>query len=258
MSRFDFKMSFDNIAIIASALIGSGVAALSDYSQKATSGAVVKLQTTLGEMLDMNVRTLTAVLLLMILGAALCFVFQPSSRQAGFAVGLSVVSVILTATPITQQSTPAGVPAGRSGSLSSPERYAMMSDSNIISDGLVLRVQGQPNLLRLNFDVNVKELPARPLGKITIKARELPSGKTWEWTTEQFERQTNFPVQFFYDVPASPGATAVEARLEAEHYIAATQQSRVAGGANQTKLSYTLEKSPLPNFLKGLLEQRSF
>ncbi|MEA2976060.1 MAG: hypothetical protein QOF19_1580 [Alphaproteobacteria bacterium] len=142
MSRFDFKMSFHNIAIIASALIGSGVAALSDYSQKATSGAVVKLQTTLGEMLDMNVRTLTAVLLLMILGAALCFVFQPSSRQAGFAVDLSVVSVILTATPITPPSTPAGVPAGRSGSLSSPERYAMMSDSNIISDGLVLRVQG--------------------------------------------------------------------------------------------------------------------
>jgi hypothetical protein len=39
MSRFDFKMSFDNIAIVASALIGSGVAALSDYSQKATSAA---------------------------------------------------------------------------------------------------------------------------------------------------------------------------------------------------------------------------
>jgi hypothetical protein len=65
-------------------------------------------------------------------------------------------------------------------------------------------------------------------------------------------------VQFFYDVPASPGATAVEARLEAEHYIAATLQSRVAGGGGQVKFSYALEKSPLPNFLKGLLEQRSF
>ncbi len=251
-----FNLSFDNIAILVAALIGSGIAALSDYAQKATNGAVVKLQTTLGSLLDMNVRTLSAVVLLMILGAALCFVFQPQSRQAGFAVGLSVVSVLLTATPITPPSSPAGL-AVHSG-LSVPQRYAFIPKGDVASDWTVRLVQAQAHLVRLNFEVNVKDMPARPLGKITIKARELPGGKTWEWTTDQFERQTNFPVQFFYEIPANPGTTSVEVRLEAEHYVTATQQGKVGSGVNQVKLSYALDKSALPNFIKGLLEQRSF
>jgi hypothetical protein len=257
MSQFRFNLSSDGVAIVVSALIGSAVAALADYAQKNTSGAVVKLQTTLGDMLSTNPRTIWAVLLLMILGAALCFVFQPKSRQAGFAVGLSVISVIMTAIPINAPSTPAGVPPSHVR-LDVPERYALLTNGNVASDGFVLRVQGQPNLLRLNFDVNVNDPQPRALGKVTIKVRELPGGKIWEWSTEQFERQTQFPVQFFYEIPSNPASTSIEVRLEAEHYIAATQQSKIPAGANQLKLSFALDKSPLPNFIKGLFEQRGF
>jgi hypothetical protein len=211
-------------------------------------------------MLGLRLETLWAVLILMVVGAALCFVFQPQSRQAGFALGLSVISVLMTATPTKQQSSPAGLIAGaNSNNFSLAGVYALLPrEGAVASDWPILRVQSQTNLLRLNFEVNVTDAQLRPLGKITIRARELPSGQVWQWTTDQFERQTNFPVKFFYDVPVTSGILNIEARIEAEHYNAEAVQSRIEAGAKEVKLSYSLEKSALPNVIKQLFEKRGF
>lgn len=252
-------MSLAYLGIFVSALIGSGVAALADLLQKDTAGSVVKLQTTLASLLGLNLATLWAVLILMVLGAALCFVFQPKTRQAGFALGLSVISIIMTATPTKPPGSPAGLPIGVSNRSGAADVYALLpSQAGVMADGPILRVQAPAGLLRLNFEINVKDDQPRPLGSITIRAREMPSGRIWQWTTDQFERQTTFPIRFFYEVPASNGISTIEVRVEAEHYNAATAQARVTPGVTQVKLSYSLDKSAVPNIIRKLFEQRQF
>ena len=246
------------LGIFLSALIGSAVAALADLLQKGAAGAVVTLQTTMATLLGLNLATIWAILLLMILGTALCFVFQPTTRQAGFALGLSVISVIMTATPTKPPSSPAGLPVPGTTSLGTAGTLlALESDKNVRSDWPVFRVQVQPSLLRLNFEVGVRAAQPGPLGSITIRVRELPGGQIWQWKTEQFERQTNFPAKFYYEIPVKTGTTAVEARIEPENYGAATVQGAVTPGASQVQLTYSLEKSA-PGIIKQLFQQRSF
>jgi hypothetical protein len=261
LSNIAERMPLSYVAIFVSALIGSGVAALADLLQKDTAGAVVKVQTTLAMLVDQKLSTLWAIVLLMILGAALCFVFQPETRKNGFTLGLSVISVVMTATPTKPPPSPAGLIASDGVRLETGSAYALLARP-AASDWPLFRVQtqvqAQANLLRLNFEVRPKEQPAQPLGHTTIRVRELPSGKIWQWTTDQFRTRSTFPVQFFYDVPLTAGTTSIEARLEAEHYIATAVQSAVARGSNEVMLSFVLEKSALPTVIRKLFEQRAF
>lgn len=246
------------IGIFISALIGSGVAAFADLLQKGTAGAVVLLQTTLAGLLGLNLQTLWAIIILMVLGAALCFVFQPQSRQAAFTVGLSVISVIMTATPTKPPGSPAGIPAGHV-ELQGGDRYAFLQlDRGADAAWPLLKVQAPQNLLRLNFQVRAKDGATQPLGEIVVRARELPGGRIWQWTTDQFAQRTNFPVQFFYDIPVSPDTKSVEVRIESPAYSAGSVAQPVASGQRQVDLSYELEKTTLPPIFNKLFEQRKF
>lgn len=196
----------------------------------------------------------------MIVGAGLCFVFQPQTRQAGFAIGLSVISVLMTATPVKLAQSPANTPAGPSADIA--RQFSRFASNEPLRQILVAQAYAQasptPATVKLAFQVEAAGGARKPLGDLTIRVRELPSGKIWQWHTDQFKQQATFPVQFSYDVPVAATTSAVEARLESENYKSAVKQSAITPGAAQVQISFSLEVNPFPNFIKRLIEPRQF
>jgi hypothetical protein len=95
--------------VLVAALIGSFVAALADYIAKegghgGTSVVLVIQRKVFFS--DVPPLPYLSVLLLMGIGAALCFVFRPETRVRGFALGLSVASVLMTAVPTKTSASP--------------------------------------------------------------------------------------------------------------------------------------------------------
>ncbi|MCK7612081.1 hypothetical protein [Roseibium sediminicola] len=87
------------LTIYACAAIGGTIAAIADLVQKEKASAVLKMTTISARHLDLAVPPLYIFLVVVFLGVLLCFVFQPSNRRAGFAVGAGVIASIMTVTP---------------------------------------------------------------------------------------------------------------------------------------------------------------
>lgn len=87
------------VTIYVCAAIGGMMAAIADIVQKEQASAVMKLTTVSARHLELPIPPLYIFAIVVFLAVLLCFVFQPGSRRAGFAVGAGVIASIMTVTP---------------------------------------------------------------------------------------------------------------------------------------------------------------
>ncbi len=93
------RRSVTMLTVYICAAIGGTIAAIADLVQKEQASAVLKMTSISARHLDLPVPPLYVFAIVVFLGVLLCFVFQPSNRRAGFAVGAGVIASIMTVTP---------------------------------------------------------------------------------------------------------------------------------------------------------------
>jgi len=96
------------ILIYIAAAIGGLFAAIADIVQKEEASAVAKLTSLSARQMKVIMEPTWILAFLVILAAALCFVFQPRDRKQSFMVGLGIIAGIMTVTPYKQPLT--GIP----------------------------------------------------------------------------------------------------------------------------------------------------
>ena len=104
-----FNSSIDTGTIYICAAIGGFIAAVADLVQKEEASAVEKITKVSARHLEFAVQPLWILSLLVVLAAALCFVFQPKDRKQSFGIGAGIIAGIMTLTPYKGPLT--GVPA---------------------------------------------------------------------------------------------------------------------------------------------------
>lgn len=93
------------VTIYACAALGGLIASIADIVQKEEASAVVKITSLSARHLQVAVAPVSVLLLLVLLAAGLCFVFQPANRKASFSVGIGIIAIIMTLTPYRQPPT---------------------------------------------------------------------------------------------------------------------------------------------------------
>jgi hypothetical protein len=97
--RFTLNSTINTGTIYICAAIGGFIAAVADLVQKEEASAVEKITKVSARHLELTVQPLWTLSLLVILAAALCFVFQPKDRKQSFGVGVGIIAAIMTLTP---------------------------------------------------------------------------------------------------------------------------------------------------------------
>ncbi len=85
--------------LVLSGMLGAILAVLSDLIQKNEAAATLKIAYTIQTTLAIAFSNLMAAILLVMLGAALCLVFEAKTKKSAFYVGASILTIIMTVTP---------------------------------------------------------------------------------------------------------------------------------------------------------------
>ncbi len=97
------------------AALGGFIASIADIVQKEEASAVAKLTSVTARQLSLTMAPYSILIGLVIVAAALCFVFQPTNRRQSFTIGAGVIALIMTVTPYHQPPTGVPGPADSSG-----------------------------------------------------------------------------------------------------------------------------------------------
>src|SRR6266513_3134858 len=105
------KAVWQNIGFALSAAIG-------DLIQKQDASATLKLSAILARNVMPRITPLAVVCFLIVLAVAVAFIFKANSGQDAFYLGLSVISLLMLATPYQlHQTLPQGAPGVRVGTV---------------------------------------------------------------------------------------------------------------------------------------------
>ncbi|TDI37735.1 MAG: hypothetical protein E2P02_22295 [Acidobacteria bacterium] len=94
------------IGVALAAALGGTVTIIADVATKyeSNASAFFKIDEALEVIFESNIPSPVVFALVVSLGVGLCFVFKARTPQAGFKMGLSVLAIMMTATPIGVES----------------------------------------------------------------------------------------------------------------------------------------------------------
>lgn len=137
----------EKFSIGLSAAIGGVIAALAEMTQKgATASAIIKISDTLESILLMKVSPIFTVLLIVALGVAVCFIFESDTKQRAFFVGASILSIIMTFTPIKpvnldQVSVTHGIDMQSPSLMWFTPRFAYAAEAGVTTENVMAQLQ---------------------------------------------------------------------------------------------------------------------
>lgn len=86
-------------AVVVSALFGGIVSVLADLIQKNEASAILLISRTFTDILQVRDANIPAIILVLLLGVAVAFIFRAETGRSAFYLGASVLAFVITLTP---------------------------------------------------------------------------------------------------------------------------------------------------------------
>jgi hypothetical protein len=210
------------IVLYFAALIGALLAALSDLIQKGDASALKTITQAFREVLLVDITPIAALVCVLLIGVALCFVFDPKTKEQSFTRSLGVIAFLVTAVPYKE-------PPDLQSEVNATERTALW---------LMPRVMAAPPEqeagARQRAQVEVRLVPrAGELRRSTITLSDPSTKKILAQSVT-----ANSSVLF----PRSPGTYVL--RVDSQGFRPVTDTVVVADG--WTRIEVPLDPSTLP------------
>jgi MFS family permease len=236
-------------AIGVSAMIGAVVAVMADLVQKEAASAVLKITGIANVHLGLIVSPLLWALGLVLLGVALCFVFEPATKKAAFYLGASIIALVMTAIPFQTPPTMVTPEVEGQGEEASLRRLVVLA-------GLKAWPQiAEAGARKLEVVVTVTAQPGGEPGPLLLSLFDEATGKQWRYSSSVRPGETATHVWLF---PKNGHRRSFILRAEAKGYGIKEVTKAVPAGARQARLEVVLEPTSRPSWLETLLAPRSF
>src|SRR5437588_1920285 len=230
---------WQHIGIALSAAIGAVISIMGDLIQKQDASATLKLSAILARDVMPRITPLVVVCFLVVLAVAVAFIFKANTGKDAFYRGLSVISLLMLATPYQlPQTLPQGAPGVRVGMLRGVDVSAGVPGPGVnVMPANLAQVSG---LVFTPVHVRLETSDHRPVSNVTAILIDPSTSQILGSLRREGDESTFF---------TRPGAYLL--RVEAPGYLIVTYNLRVEN-AHRNFARIALEATWVPIFLQRL------
>lgn len=233
------KAFWQNIGIALSAAIGAVISIMGDLIQKQDASATLKLSAILARNVMPRITPLAVVCFLIVLAVAIAFIFKANTGKEAFYRGLSVISLLMLATPYQlPQTLPQGAPGVRVGMVRGVDVAAGVPGPGV--NGLPASLAQVSGSVFTPVHVRLETSDHRPVSNITAILIDPSTSRVLGSLRREEDEFTFF---------TRPGAYLL--RIEAPGYFIVTYTLRVEK-EQRNFIRITLQATWLPIFLQRL------